>query len=174
MDFLKIKTFKQQNQESDFKNKIKKVKLTEWEKSLQIMSAKSLLLFSHSVMSDSPWPLGLQHAWLLCPSPNSHPIDSVMPSNSLVLCHLLCLLPSIFSSIRVFANEEVYTEVSPFLSCARGRRCSSAMTPFSQAGSLSYCVGSCFWSAGPSELACGTNPLCHFQCSRKRHSIPEV
>ena len=54
MDFLKIKTFKQQNQESDFKNKIKKVKLTEWEKSLQIMSAKSLLLFIHSVMSDSP------------------------------------------------------------------------------------------------------------------------
>ena len=101
-------------------------------------------------------------------------IESVMPSHHLILCYPLFPLPSIFSSIRVFANEEVYTEVSPFLSCARGRRCSSAMTPFSQAGSLSYCVGSCFWSAGPSELACGTNPLCHFQCSRKRHSIPEV
>ena len=33
------------------------------------------------------------------------PIDSVMPSNHLVLCHPLLLLPSIFSSIRVFSNE---------------------------------------------------------------------
>ena len=31
-------------------------------------------------------------------------IESVMPSNHLILCHLL-LLPSIFSSIRVFTNE---------------------------------------------------------------------
>ena len=32
-------------------------------------------------------------------------IKSVMPSNHLVLCHPLLLLPSIFSSIRVFSNE---------------------------------------------------------------------
>ena len=32
-------------------------------------------------------------------------IDSVMPSNHLVLCCPLLLLPSIFSSIRGFANE---------------------------------------------------------------------
>ena len=32
-------------------------------------------------------------------------IESVMPSNHLVLCHPLFLLPSIFSSIRVFSNE---------------------------------------------------------------------
>ena len=31
-------------------------------------------------------------------------IKSVMPSNHLVLCHLLLLLPSIFPSIRVFSN----------------------------------------------------------------------
>ena len=30
---------------------------------------------------------------------------SVMPSNHLILCHPLLLLPSIFSSIRVFSNE---------------------------------------------------------------------
>jgi len=35
------------------------------------------------------------------------PIDSVMPSNHLILCHPLLLLPSIFPSIRVFANESV-------------------------------------------------------------------
>ena len=34
-------------------------------------------------------------------------IESVMPSNNLILCHLLLLLPSIFPSIRVFSNESV-------------------------------------------------------------------
>ena len=32
-------------------------------------------------------------------------IQSVMPSNHLILCHPLLLLPSIFLSIRVFSNE---------------------------------------------------------------------
>ena len=34
-------------------------------------------------------------------------IESVMPSNHLILCHALLLLPTIFSSIRVFSNESV-------------------------------------------------------------------
>ena len=34
-------------------------------------------------------------------------IESVMPSNHLILCHPLLLLPSIFLSIRVFSNESV-------------------------------------------------------------------
>ena len=32
-------------------------------------------------------------------------IELVMPSNHLILCHSLLLLPSIFPSIRVFSNE---------------------------------------------------------------------
>ena len=32
-------------------------------------------------------------------------IESVMPSNHLIVCHPLLLLPSIFSSIRVFSSE---------------------------------------------------------------------
>ena len=32
-------------------------------------------------------------------------IESVMPSNHLIFCHPLLLLPSIFPSIRVFSNE---------------------------------------------------------------------
>ena len=32
-------------------------------------------------------------------------IESVMPSNHLIFCHLLLLLPSIFPSIRVFSKE---------------------------------------------------------------------
>ena len=35
------------------------------------------------------------------------PIKSVMPSNHLILCRPLLLLPSIFPSIRVFSNESV-------------------------------------------------------------------
>ena len=34
-------------------------------------------------------------------------IESVMPSNHLILCHPLLLLPSIFPSIKVFSNESV-------------------------------------------------------------------
>ena len=34
-------------------------------------------------------------------------IESVMPSNHLILCHPLLLLPSIFASIRVFSSESV-------------------------------------------------------------------
>ena len=34
-------------------------------------------------------------------------IESVMPSNHLILCHSLHLQPSIFTSIRVFFNESV-------------------------------------------------------------------
>ena len=37
------------------------------------------------------------------PKPMS--IKSVMPSNHLILCHSLLLLPSIFPSVRVFSNE---------------------------------------------------------------------
>ena len=71
---------------------------------------------SHLVMSDSLQPHGLQHARLACTTPGVNnswsllkfmSIESVMPSNHLILCHPLLLLPSIFPSIRVFSNELV-------------------------------------------------------------------
>ena len=72
------------------------------------------LLFSRSVVSHSLWPHGLQHARPPCPSTSSRAcsnscplIESVMPSNHLILCCPLLLLPSIFPSIRVFSNEWV-------------------------------------------------------------------
>ena len=51
-----------------------------------------------------------QHARPPCPSPTlgvylPMSIESVMPSNHLILCCTLLLLPSIFPSIRVFSNE---------------------------------------------------------------------
>ena len=36
-------------------------------------------------------------------------IESVMPSNHLILCHPLLLLPLIFPSIRVFSNENNFS-----------------------------------------------------------------
>ena len=36
------------------------------------------------------------------------PVESVMPSNHLSLCHPLFLLPSVFPNIRVFSNESVH------------------------------------------------------------------
>src|SRR5574340_1124185 len=36
------------------------------------------------------------------------PIELVMPSNHLILCQPLLLLPSIFPSIRVFSNESAF------------------------------------------------------------------
>ena len=65
-------------------------------------------------MSDFLQPHGLQHARLPCPLPTPNclvqlmSIESVMPSNHLILCHPLLLLPSIFPSIRVFSNESVF------------------------------------------------------------------
>ena len=61
-------------------------------------------------MSNSLRPHELQHTRPPCPSPTPrvHPptsIESVMPSNHLILCRPLLLLPSIFPSIRVFSNE---------------------------------------------------------------------
>ena len=61
-------------------------------------------------MSDSLQPHGPQHARPPCLITNSQSlpkltsIESVMPSNSLILCCPLLLLPSIFPSIQVFSN----------------------------------------------------------------------
>ena len=66
--------------------------------------------FSCSVMSDSLRRHELQHARPLSitnsrSSPKPMSIESVMPSNHLILCHPLLLLPTIPPSIRVFSNE---------------------------------------------------------------------
>jgi len=62
------------------------------------------------------WPCGLQHTRLPCPSPTpracSSSIKLVMPSNHLLLCHPLLLLPSIFPSIRVFSVSQSFASGS--------------------------------------------------------------
>ena len=68
--------------------------------------------YSHSVVSDSatPWTAARQAFLSITNSRSSlklMSIESVMPSNRLILCRPLLLPPSIFSSIRVFTNESV-------------------------------------------------------------------
>ena len=67
---------------------------------------------SHSrvSLSATPWTAACQ-ASLSITNPQSllklMSIESVIPSNHLILCHPLLLLPSIFPSIRVFSSESV-------------------------------------------------------------------
>ena len=69
--------------------------------------SQSVQLLSHVQLFMTPWTA----ARLPCPPTpracSNMSIESVMPSNHLILCRSLLLLPSIFSSIRVFSNESV-------------------------------------------------------------------
>ena len=69
-----------------------------------------MLLFSCQVVFNSLLPHGLQHASLsFTISQSLFKLMSIelvmMPSNHLILCHQLLLLPSIFPTSRVFSNE---------------------------------------------------------------------
>ena len=63
---------------------------------------------SHVQLFVTPWTAARQTSLSITNSRSSlklMSIESVMPSNHLILCHPLLLLPSIFPSIRVFSNE---------------------------------------------------------------------
>ena len=69
--------------------------------------------FSHSVMSDSatPWTAARQASMSITNSLSLFKlmsIESVMPSNHLILCCPLLLQSLIFPSVRVFSNESVF------------------------------------------------------------------
>ena len=65
-------------------------------------------LLSHVQLFATPWSAARQASLSITNSRSLlklMSIESVMPSNHLILCHPLLLLPSIFPSIRVFSNE---------------------------------------------------------------------
>ena len=76
-----------------------------WKKSSSVQSLSPFRLFA------TPWTAACQ-ASLSITSLQSllkvMSIESVMPSNHLILCHPVLFLPSIFPSIRVFSNESVF------------------------------------------------------------------
>jgi len=70
----------------------------------------SIQSLSHVRLSAIPWTVARQSSLSLtnsCSLLKLMSIESVMPSNHLILCHPLLLPPSIFPSIRVFSNESV-------------------------------------------------------------------
>ena len=72
---------------------------------IQFSSVQSV---SHVLLVETPWntaclaSLSISNSWSV---PKLISIELVMPSNHLILCRPLLLLPSIFPSIRVFSNE---------------------------------------------------------------------
>ena len=74
------------------------------------LTFSSVRLLSCVRLFATPWTaarqasLSITNSWSLLKLMS---IESVMPSNHLILCHPLLLLPSIFPSIRIFSNESV-------------------------------------------------------------------
>ena len=74
---------------------------------LKLLSVQSL---THVQLFATPWTAAHQASLSITNSRSLlklMSITSVMPSNHLILCHPLLLLPSIFPSIRVFSSESV-------------------------------------------------------------------
>ena len=70
----------------------------------------SVQLLSRVQLFATPWTAAHQASLSITNSRNLLKlvsIESMMPSNHLILCHPLLLLPSIIPSIRVFSNESV-------------------------------------------------------------------
>ena len=91
------------------------------QKSVKQLSFSSVQ-FSQSVVSDSfmtLWTTARQASLSITNSrgpPKPMCIESVMPSNHLILCHPLLLLPSIFPSIRVFKWVSFSQQVAKYWS----------------------------------------------------------
>ena len=70
----------------------------------------SVQSLTHVRLFGTPWTIAHQASLSIINSQSLLkliPIESVMPSNHLILCHPLLFLPSIFPSIRVFSNKLV-------------------------------------------------------------------
>ena len=75
--------------------------------------------------------LSITNSWSL-PKPMS--VESVMPSNHLILCYPLLLLPSILASIRVFSNESALSIRWPNIGVAA----STSVLPMNYPGLISF------------------------------------
>ena len=77
---------------------------------LSSVTISSVQLLNCVWLFATPWTAACQASLSITISqslPRLMSIESVMPSNHLILCHPLLLLPSIFPSIMVFSNESV-------------------------------------------------------------------
>ena len=73
-----------------------------------LYSFSSVQSLSHVRLFVTPWTIAHQASLFITSSqspPKPISIESMMPSNHVILCRPLLLLPSIFPSIRVFSNK---------------------------------------------------------------------
>ena len=73
-----------------------------------MLKVTSVQLLGHIQLFATPWTAACQTSLSITNSQSLlklMSIESMMPSNHLILCHPLLLLSSIFPSIRVFSNE---------------------------------------------------------------------
>ena len=83
---------------------------------MKLFITSSVQSLSHARLFATPWTapsqasLSITNSWSLLKLMS---IESVIPSNHLILCHPLLILPSIFPSIRVFSNESVLRMLWP-------------------------------------------------------------
>ena len=106
---------------------LQKIKLGKISYFLTWKLTKKLLLLSHSVMSYSLWPHGLQHAWLPCPS----------------------LSPMVYSdscALNWWCYSTISSSVSPFSSCLQS-------FPASESFTMSWLLASGSQSIGASASA---------------------
>ena len=76
--------------------------------SILTLNHQSVQSLSHVRLFVTSWTTACQASLSITNSrslPKLMSIESVMPSNHLIVCHPLLLLPSIFPSIRVFSNQ---------------------------------------------------------------------
>ena len=72
------------------------------------MHLGSVQLFSRVRLFVTPWTAARQASQSITNSQSLlklMSIESVMPSNHLILCHPIILLPLVFTNFRVFSNE---------------------------------------------------------------------
>ena len=77
---------------------------------MDLVCVQSVQLLSRVQLFATPWIAACQASLSITNSKSLlkiMSIESVMPSNHLILCHLLLLLPSVLPNIRVFSNQSV-------------------------------------------------------------------
>ena len=75
---------------------------------MQIFQFSLVQSLSYVWFFTTPWTAALQASLSITSSQSllkRMPIESVMSSNHLILCHPFRFLPSVFPNIRVFSNE---------------------------------------------------------------------
>ena len=100
-----------------------------------VQSPSHVWLFATPCIIECQTSMSLTIAWSL---PKIMSTESVMSSNHLILCHPLLLLPSIFSSTRLFSNQSVFASGSQSI----GASAAASVLPMSiQGWSLLGCTG---------------------------------